>query len=192
MEAEVSEGLRYRLGDVTFVDNHAFDAATLRREFPLKTGQVFDREKVAVGLEALRKLYGSSGFLDYIGIPETRFDSNASASLVMTFEEGPQYHMGKLEFVGDKQAAARLRAAWTLTEGAIYDNTYLDQYLTANRNLLPANFSRQSVQISQSCPEAQVAVRIILDPAEDKSPSLPGNIPCEESPKKPHAQSDSK
>lgn len=192
MEADISEGLRYRVGDIMFVDNHAFDAGTLRREFPLKTGELFDRERIATGLEGLRKLYGSSGFLDYMAIPDSRFDSNATASLIITFEEGPQYHMGKLEFLGDKQTAARLRAAWNLTEGDIYDNAYLDEYLTANRDLLPANFSRESVQISQSCPEAQVAVRMILDPAEDQSPPPPTNIPCEERPQKSHAQFDSK
>ncbi|HZP02945.1 MAG TPA: POTRA domain-containing protein [Terriglobia bacterium] len=183
LEAEVSEGLRYRLGEITFVGNHAFDAETLRQAFPLKTGEVFEREKIVRGLEALRKLYGSSGFLDYVSFPDTRFDSSATTSLIITFEEGPQYHMGKLDIVAAKEAAARLRAEWKLAEGDVFDNTYIDHYLDANRDLLPGNFSRENVQLFQNCPDALVEVRMLIDPAEDKTTSPPKNAPCKEQPK---------
>jgi outer membrane protein assembly factor BamA len=178
IEAEVSEGLRYRLGQITFVDNHAFDADTLRREFSLKAGEVFERDKIARGLEGLRKLYGSSGFLDYMAIPETRFDSNATTSLIMTFDEGPQYHMGKLDIVAAKEAAARLRSEWKLAEGAVYDATYVDHYLDDNRALLPVSFSRENVQIFQNCPDALVEVQMIIDPDEEPSHPAPKNVEC--------------
>ena len=190
LEAEVSEGLRYRLGEIAFVDNHAFDADTLRREFSLKTGEVFERDKIARGLEGLRKLYGSLGFLDYIAIPETRFDSNATTSLAITFEEGPQYHMGKLDIVAAKEAAARLHAEWKLPEGAVYDNNYIDHFLGDHRALLPVSFSRENVQIFQNCPDALVEVRMIIDPAEDKATSLPKNVPCKEHPKTSNQKKD--
>jgi len=93
--------------------------------------------------------------------------------------------MGKLEMIGEKELAARLRAQWTLPEGEAYDNAYVDEYLTQVRDLLPNNFSKANVQTIQNCPESQVEVRMILDSAEDKSPSQPKNIPCEEHAKKP-------
>jgi outer membrane protein assembly factor BamA len=179
LEAEVSEGLRYRLGEIAFVDNHVFDADTLRREFALKTGEVFERDKIAGGLEGLRRLYGSSGFLDYTAIPETRFDSNATTSLIITFEEGPQYHMGKFDIVAAKEAAARLRAEWKLAEGAVYDATYINHYLDDHRDLFPVGFSRENVQRFQNCPDALVEVRMVIDPAEEQSPPEPKNVPCE-------------
>src|SRR5947199_999241 len=178
LDAEVSEGLRYRLGQITFVDNHAFDAETLRREFPLKTGEIFERDKIARGLEGLRKLYGSSGFLDYTAIPETRFDSNTTTNLIITFQEGPQYHMGRLDIAAAKEAAARLRSEWKLAEGAVYDATYIDHYLEDNCNLFPVSFSRENVQIFLNCPDALVEVRVIIDPAEDPSHPEPKNVPC--------------
>ena len=179
LEGEVSEGARYRLAEITFVENHAFSSNKLREQFPLKRGDLFERGKIASGIESLRKLYGTQGFLDWIAIPETKFASNATASLNVSIREGPQYHMGKLDIVADKEVAARLRAAWKLAEGDVYDNTYIDQFLEANRDLLPVGFSRANVQKIQNCPDAVVEVRMIVD-AEETSHAEPKNVPCED------------
>ncbi len=180
LEGEVSEGARYKLAEITFVENHAFSSEKLREQFPLKRGELFERGKLASGLESLRKLYGTHGFLDYTAIPDTKFGSNGTASLNISIQEGPQYHMGKLDIVANKEVAARLRPEWKLAEGDVYDQTYIDQYLEANRELVPAGFSRDNVQRSQNCPDAVVGVRLIIDPAEDTSHAEPKNVPCEE------------
>src|SRR5579859_1364755 len=93
MEAEVAEGPKYKVGTITFVKNRAFTAERLRSEFPLKTGAVFERDKVASGIEGLRKVYGKSGYLDYTMVPETTPGSNATMDLTLNFEEGPQYRL---------------------------------------------------------------------------------------------------
>jgi hypothetical protein len=136
MEAEVAEGPKYKVGTITFVKNRAFTAERLRSEFPLKTGAVFDRGKVASGLESLRKVYGTSGYLDYTGIPETTPGSNATMSLSLTIEEGPQYRLDKVEFVGKKEMISRLQVQWKLVPGSVYDATYVDHYIKAKSRIL--------------------------------------------------------
>jgi outer membrane protein assembly factor BamA len=180
LEGEVSEGARYKLAEITFVENHAFSSEKLRQQFPLKSGDLFERGKVASGLDSLRKLYGTQGFLDFTAVPETKFGSNATTNLNISIQEGPQYHMGKLDIVADKEVAARLRAEWKQAEGDVYDHTYIDQYLDANRDLLPAGFSRANVHIIQNCPDAVVEVRLIIDTAEQTSHAEPKNVPCED------------
>jgi outer membrane protein assembly factor BamA len=180
LEGEVSEGARYKLAEITFVENHVFSSEKLREQFPLKRGELFERGKVASGLESLRKLYGTQGFLDFTAIPNTKFGSNGTASLNISIQEGPQYHMGKLDIVAAKEVAARLRPEWKLAEGDVYDQTYIDQYLEANRDLLPVGFSRDNVQRIVNCPDAVLEVRLIIDPAEDTSHAEPKNVPCEE------------
>jgi len=180
LESDVSEGPQFRLGQVTFLKNHAFSSEKLRQQFPLKTNDVVEREKVAAGLESLRKLYATRGYLDYVSIPGTVFGSNATMNLSITIEEGPQYHMGKLDIVAEKEPAARLRMEWKLAEGDVYDATYIDKYLTAARDILPSNFSKSNVQTAQNCPEAVVQVRLLVDPDQDKSGEELKNIPCEE------------
>jgi outer membrane protein assembly factor BamA len=179
LEGEVSEGARYKLAEITFVENHAFSSEKLRQQFPLKRGDLFGRDKVASGLQRLRKLYGTHGFLDWTAVPETTFGSNATTNLNISVQEGPQYHMGKLDTVADKEVAAKLRAEWKLAEGDVYDHTYIDRFLETNRDLLPLGFSRADVQTIQNCPDALVEVRLMVDPAEDTSHPEPKNVPCE-------------
>jgi len=178
--AEISDGPRYKLAEITFVENHAFSSGELRKQFALKKGDLFERGKVARGLESLRKLYSTQGFLDFTAIPDTEFGSNATVNLDISIQEGPQYHMGKLDIVADKEVAARLRPQWKLAEGDVYDATYVNQYVEANRDLLPVSFSSASVQTIQNCPETTAEVRFMIDPAEDKSHPEPKDVPCEE------------
>jgi outer membrane protein assembly factor BamA len=185
LEGEVSEGPQYRLAQVTFLKNHAFAAEELREQFPLKNGALMEREKIAMGLQSLRKLYVKRGYLDLVFVPETILSSNATVNLNISIDEGSQYHMGKLDIVAEKEAGARLRAEWKLAEGDVYDQAYIDDYLTTARDILPSNFTRANVQITQNCPEALVQVRLMVDPAQDTSKSEPKNVPCEEHLKAP-------
>jgi hypothetical protein len=175
VEADVDEGLQYRLDRITFLENHAFSAETLRDEFPLKKGDVFSRHKVASGLEAVRKLYARNGYLDMYPVPDTEFA--AAAELKITVKEGPQYHMGKLEIPAEKDLADRLRLAWKLDEGVVFDSTYLDKYIEENHDLLPSGFGRERVQVAENCPEATVAVRLAVQDDSSKPPMK--DVPCE-------------
>lgn len=180
MEADVVEGPRFRVGEITFSGYRAFSAEKLRQQFPLKPGAVFDRDKVAAGLESLRKLYGTHGYLDMIAIPETQPGSNAIMRLSLTFQEGPQYRLNKVEFVGKKEMISRLQVQWKLAAGSVYDATYVDHYIEANRDFLPEGFGRNDVQIATDCPKALVEVRLVVDPGEDASRSPTKDVPCEE------------
>jgi outer membrane protein assembly factor BamA len=52
--------------------------------------------------------------------------------------EGFEYHMGELEFRGlDNTLTAKLRNAWKIRPGDVYDTTYLSEYLPAAHKLLP-------------------------------------------------------
>ena len=54
--------------------------------------------------------------------------------------EGAVFHMGELEFRGiDNNFTARLRAAWKIRPGDVYDATYLKEFLPQARKLLPAS-----------------------------------------------------
>jgi Surface antigen variable number repeat len=180
MEADVAEGPKFRLGEITFLGYRAFSADQLRQQFPMKTGAVFEREKVAAGLESLHKFYGKHGYLDMAAIPETQPSSNAMMHLSLTFQEGPQYRLDKVEFVGKKEMISRLQVQWKLAAGSVYDATYVDQYIEANRDFLPEGFGRNDVQVATDCPKALVEVRLVVDQTEDASRSQAKDVPCEE------------
>ncbi len=96
LEAEVAEGRRHRLADIELTGNSSFSGKRLRRQFPLRTGDVFDRDKIASGLEALRRLYASQGYIDCTFVPNTRLLSDAKVDLIVSVEEGKHYRMGTL------------------------------------------------------------------------------------------------
>ena len=179
LEADVLEGPLYRLAEIGFVGNHAFSTPALRSRFPLKKGDLFGRDKIANGLDALRDLYVSSGFIDFTAIPDTQNLSNATVILSVSVMEGQQYHMGELEIFARKEVADRLRTEWQLPEGAAFDLTYLDKYIGSNRSLLPPGFQREHMQLVRDCRNATVDVRLPLDATDPRSQSTPKNIGCD-------------
>ena len=179
LEADVMEGPRYRLAEIGFVGNHAFNADKLRNQFPLKKGDVFARDKIASGLDSLRDLFVSSGFIDFTAIPDTQTLSNATVILSVSVLEGRQYHMGKLEIFARKEIADRLRTEWTIPEGAVFDFTYLDKYIGDNLSLLPPEFQREHVQLVRDCQDSTVDVRLPLDATDPRSQSVPKDTECD-------------
>jgi outer membrane protein assembly factor BamA len=66
----VRKNPQYRLGRIIFKNIRVFlDSAKLRDLFPVKDGEIFDREKIAEGLENLRTVSGEYGYINYIGVP---------------------------------------------------------------------------------------------------------------------------
>ncbi len=179
VEVDVLEGSRYRLAEIGFVGNHAFNADELRNKFPLKKGDLFARDKIASGLDALRDLYLSSGFIAFTAIPDTQNLSNATVILSVAVMEGQQFHMGKLEIFAKKEIVDRLRTEWQMPEGAVFDMTYLENYIGRNRPLLPPDFQREHVQLVRDCQDSTVAVRLPLDATDPRSQSVPKDIGCD-------------
>jgi outer membrane protein assembly factor BamA len=179
VEADVLEGPRYTLAEIGFVGNQAVSTPALRSGFPLKKGNLFGRDKIASGLDALRDLYLSSGFIDFTAIPDTQSLSNATVILSVSVTEGRQYHMGKLEIFARKEIADRLRTEWRMAERAVFDFTYLDKYIGSNRSLLPPGFQREHMQLVRDCRDATVDVRLPLDAMDPRSQSVPKDLGCD-------------
>lgn len=179
LEAEVLEGPRYKLAEVKFAGEHAFDAASLRSQFPLGKGDVFDRSKIAGGIDSVRKLYATDGFIDWVAIPDTEILSDATIILSLSMTEGPQYRMGKLEIVAKKELADRLQGDWELPEGAVFDRTYVEKYISKHSSVLPAGFTPQDVKLVRNCREASVEVMLLLDATALSSGLQPKEVECD-------------
>jgi outer membrane protein insertion porin family len=163
MEAQVSEGARYRLSSIDFIGNHALSAQELRADFLIKTGDVFTKSKIGAGLEGMRVLLGSRGFLDFYSVPETTFDSGSTVNLNIEVQEGRQYRMDKLEITGPPEVTEKLQTRWELETGAVFDATYMKTFLEKNSSLIPADFVEQTgVELFKDCNSSTVSVHIHL------------------------------
>jgi outer membrane protein assembly factor BamA len=178
LEAEVIEGQKFTVGEIDFTGNHAFDTPRLRSEFSLMNGDVFARGKIASGIDGVRHLYLSNGYVDWVASADARKLSDGAFVVSLAIIEGPQYRMGKLDIFAKKELAEKLRAAWELPEGAVFDYEYLTKYVDSNRALLPPEFVRKDVQIVRDCPDSTVEVRLPLDGTEPGSQSRPKDVEC--------------
>jgi len=121
----IEEGDQYRLGKITFKNNKAITNTTaLRSMFPLKDGDVFSREKIAKGLENLRKAYGEYGYINFTPVPSTTFDDEKKvANLEIDVDEGKQFYVRRIEFQGNTTTRDKvIRRELALEEGGIYNS----------------------------------------------------------------------
>jgi hemolysin activation/secretion protein len=163
LEAQVSEGPRCRLSSIEFTGNHALSSEALRAKFPIKIGDEFVRSKIVAGLDSMRGLYGSRGFIESVFIPDAKLDSSSTVKLNIEVQEGPQYRMDKLEILGPPEVAEKLQTRWKLAPGAIFNSAYVGTFLERNSSLLPADFTQSSgVELFTDCRDATVTVHLHL------------------------------
>src|SRR3984893_10345361 len=123
----IEEGDRYHLGAITFKNNKAIpNTAALRSLFPMKDGEIFSREKVAKGLENLRKAYGEAGYINFTSVPDTKFDDEKkTVDLTVDVDEGKQFYVRRIEFQGNTTTRDKvIRREIALEEGQIYNSRY--------------------------------------------------------------------
>ena len=137
----VKPGQQYKLKSLEWSGNHEFPTETLQKMVRAEPGQPANTVRLADNLKDIQKLYGSRGFITTTITPDAVFDEGAGTVVIrLDVKEGYAYHMGELEFRGlDNSLMAKLRAAWKIRPGEIYDSTYLSEYLPAAHKLLPPN-----------------------------------------------------
>jgi outer membrane protein assembly factor BamA len=137
----VTPGEQYKLAGWNWSGNKSVATDELQPLIHAKTGQIANTVRLAEDLRAVQELYGSRGYVVATIKANARFDDAAgTVAYQLVVNEGEVYHMGELEFRGlDNNLTARLRNAWKLRPGDVYDASYLKEFLPQARKLLPAN-----------------------------------------------------
>lgn len=137
----VTPGVQYKLTRWEWSGNKAISAEELQPLLHAKAGQTVNTLQLTDDLHAVQQLYGSRGYILATVKVDAEFDDAAgTVAYHLVVNEDFVFHMGELEFRGiDNNLTARLRAAWKLRPGDVYDATYLEQFLPQARKLLPAN-----------------------------------------------------
>jgi outer membrane protein insertion porin family len=128
----IVEGKVYRLGEFKVEGNSIFSEAQIRSVIGLNKGDIADGEKVSKGLfENLKKFYGQQGFIEYTAEPVPTFKDNPQnpnegiVDFTVTIEEGKQFTLRRLEFVGNTFTRDNvLRREVLINEGDIYNDAY--------------------------------------------------------------------
>jgi outer membrane protein insertion porin family len=127
----IVEGKIYRIGDMKIEGNSIFSEEVVRNIIGLNKGDIANGEKISKALfENLKKYYGQQGFIEYTAEPAPTFKDNPQkpeegiVDFVITIEEGKQFSLRRLEFIGNTFTRDNvLRREVLLNEGDIYNQT---------------------------------------------------------------------
>jgi len=130
----VNEGAVYSWAKAEWSGNQVLAAKDLDDALGMKAGEVANGKKFDKGLNEINKAYGKYGRIQVRMNPTPEFDDAArKVTYKIAVNEGPQYHMGTVEFKGfPADDAFILNKRWGLRSGDVYDQTYADQYLRDN------------------------------------------------------------
>jgi|SRR5208283_3173055 len=131
-------GKQYRLGGIDIVRAGAFPSQQLLDLFPIEPGEIFSREKIVKGLDAVKHLYGSEGYINYAGVPDAQVDDDAAAiNLTIDVDEGKQFRLRRVEVLGlDFEAKAQVSDELELKPGDVYDQGWLEHTVAKFQNLV--------------------------------------------------------
>jgi outer membrane protein insertion porin family len=130
----VNEGRLFRVGKVTIAGNSIFSEQQIQGIIGLKEGEVADGKRLREALfESLKDIYGAQGFVEYDAELTPTFKDNPDnpkegvVDIEVNIDEGKQYRLRRLEFVGNTFTRDRvLRREILVNEGDIYDQRRLE------------------------------------------------------------------
>jgi len=150
----VTEGPRYRFGDISFAGNTIFKTEGLRPLYQVEKGEWYSRKKVDDGRKKNQEVYGRYGYMEFTAFPDFSYSDDPTvedtlanqvpealrappesaaavkpipvADITMRLEEGPQYFVNRITFTGNTTTRDKvIRRELRLFEGGVFDTEAL-------------------------------------------------------------------
>jgi outer membrane protein assembly factor BamA len=164
----VNPGSIYKLDMLGFGGNKAFDvfsAEQLQSHFPISPGDVFDTEKVRIGLDNLRKLYADEGYINFTPTTRTHVvEESKGIFLQINLNPGARFYFGDLKLraaSNRSDAPSILNSDWSSLKGKPYSGTQIEDFMKQHSELLPAGFRECNLEVHQDVKTHTVAVEIV-------------------------------
>lgn len=156
---EVSPGPQYTLAEIHISQAHEFAADQLRKLFPLQDGDLFNLDKIRAGMEALTRLYGSHGYINFTAEPDLRPDNAHHRILLrLDLEEGEQFRVGSVKVLSLEGQLPAESLTIKLQPGDVFNSQLVEEFYRDNQSVLPADVSpREDTQITQDARAHTVA-----------------------------------
>ena len=141
VSVKVDQGPQYRLGEIQFQKASQFPSDQMRAQFQIQTGDLFARTAFSRGLDQLRNLYATKGYINMVATPVVRIDeSRRTIDIVLDVDEGKPFDFGRLFVDGIEPhpgAYKALMESWKTMQGKRYNPLLLESWLTANASEWP-------------------------------------------------------
>jgi outer membrane protein assembly factor BamA len=128
----ITPGEKYKWAGVEWSGNSLLSSITLTGDLKMMVGETADGMELEAGLDRIREEYAHVGYLDAKIDPIPSFDDQAhTLSYKVHIEEGKAFKFGALTITGlSPTAEKRLRDAWQIPEGQLFDKTIYEEFLT--------------------------------------------------------------
>jgi outer membrane protein insertion porin family len=181
----VDEGRQYRAANIKVEDNTEFTADEIKTVIGLKQGDVIKGYTVVnKGLDNLKKLYGSRGYIQVNPnfFPDFHDDpsdtAKGTADITFNIEEGKQYTLHRLEFIGNTFTRDNvLRREVLLNEGERYNEQLWDLSILRLNQLGYFNpVKKEDATINTNEKEGQVDITMKVEEKGRQQISFTGGV----------------
>lgn len=131
VRAPIDPGPAFTWNGLTWEGNNAITGTELDATVNLVPGASANGMQIQAAWEKVRAAFERLGYLDVQVNAVPHFDeANKRVSYDVKITQGPQYHMGKLVLSGlSMEGERRLREAWKIAPGAVFDDTAYQEFL---------------------------------------------------------------
>lgn len=158
----INLGVQYRLQKITFRSPYddqplVFPLDELRKTIPVADGELFNVSKIRKGIDRLRKLYGSRGYIDFVAEPETDVDDDTQRIyLIMVLDQQKPFRIGKVDVI-TREPNVEAFVESKFKPGGVVDSTALAAFFELNKSVLPPGASLQDVDVVRRDLKAGIA-----------------------------------
>jgi outer membrane protein insertion porin family len=149
----VTEGPRYKVGDLSFAGNALVKSEALRPLYKLTKGEWYSRKQLEDGRKKSQEIYGGAGYMEFTAFPDFVYSDDPGvedtlaaqipdalrappeataakgppvADITMRIEEGPQYFVNRITFTGNTTTRDNvIRREMRLVEGGVFNTEAL-------------------------------------------------------------------
>jgi hypothetical protein len=140
----------------------AFPPEELRKRVPLSEGELFRTSQIRDGLDALKRLYGSYGYINFVASPITEVDDRSGMiSLILELDEGKQFRIRSVEVQGlAPQTKGALK--WRIQAGDLFNYELFKDFFTDNKGILPSGASPLNAELHKNEKSGTVDIRFVF------------------------------
>jgi len=150
----VTEGPRYKMGDLAFDGNALVRSDQLRPLFKVQPGEWYNRKEIDDGRKKAQEIYGGAGYMEFTAFPDLKPSDDPgpedqlaalvpeallappvegpaktetpTVGITMRIEEGPQYFVNRIVFTGNTTTRDNvIRREMRLVEGGVFNTEAL-------------------------------------------------------------------
>ena len=153
---QIDEGQQYRLEGIRFRNNKVLpNVNALRDLFPIKDGDILNRDAIEKGMQDLQRVYGEFGYINLVSIPTTQIhQEQATVSFDIDLDEGKQFYINRVDVVGlNETAFQNVKREMILKPGDIYNQRLMELFQERYTSHSPTHASlepRYQLQMDQT------------------------------------------